>query len=560
MLESIWQISLSIAVVTLLLILLAPILNKRCSARWRYVLWMILAVRLLIPLHFSPLNPPVKISVPAGSIQNLMEEAHTNSLPSNLESQTVEPSSPGSIPQKEVRNPTHTVSFSLRSDLIFIGWSIGVFLFLSYYFITYTLFIIKIKNWCEPLNRYGEKPDVYFCSLIASPMLIGFFRPRILIPKRVYSDLELEMIQKHETLHYKRHDVWYKLILVLANALHWFNPFVWYLVHCANRDLEYSCDDLVTQNMDLECKKMYSMVLLHCAAHTGSKKVALSTYMTGGEKSMKNRIQNILSNKKKKGILLCTAVLVFALLVSAFVAFPQIGQVFAKEYVPPYPEINTFQNEVAETLLKRYEGASILSKDTQEKLIDDFDSFVTYATVEIQTDQKPYEIKVKGKNMYDSFAEEFTKLNACGLFMLIPDVDVITFELTGQVFCYNRNDFPIAFEEYTDPNGYSTLMLNLRFAELQQAVDRGEELWRLDPKQVIYHENTTSDSLYEKLTLVEQRENVCIYSFPHSYYSELTGEKRNITLYVLLVQPFAKGDQSIWVPISYTNYKMDCFF
>ena len=66
---------------------------------------------------------------------------------------------------------------------------------------------------------------------------------------------------------------------------------------------------------------------------------------------MKNRIQNILSaSKKKKGILLCTAVLVFALLVSAFVAFPQIGQVFAKEYVPPYPEINTFQNEVAETL------------------------------------------------------------------------------------------------------------------------------------------------------------------------------------------------------------------
>ena len=262
---------------------------------------------------------------------------------------------------------------------------------------------------------------------------------------------------------------------------------------------------------------------------------------------MKNRIQNILSSKKKKGILLCTAVLVFALLVSAFVAFPQIGQVFAKEYVPPYPEINTFQNEATETLLERYKGASILSKDTQEKLIDDFDSFVTYATVEIQTDQKPYEVKVKGKNIYDSFAEEFTRLTACSLFVLVPDVEVITFELTGQAFCYNRNDFPIAFEEYADTNGYNTLMLNLRFAELQQAVDRGEELWRLDPEQVISHDILKRNLASGKITLIEREETSCTYSY--LYYNELTNEQK--TMQVYMIQPFAKGDQSIWIPLYY---------
>ena len=63
MLGNIFSISLSMSVVIAGLLVLSPLLGKRYAAKWRYFVWLAVAVRLLIPIHFSLPEAPVRIPV-----------------------------------------------------------------------------------------------------------------------------------------------------------------------------------------------------------------------------------------------------------------------------------------------------------------------------------------------------------------------------------------------------------------------------------------------------------------------------------------------------------------
>ena len=67
-------------------------------------------------------------------------------------------------------------------------------------------------------------------------MVTGFFQTVLLLPREDYSEQELEMIIRHELVHYKRHDIAYKMLLMFAVAVHWFNPLVWIMTQEANKD------------------------------------------------------------------------------------------------------------------------------------------------------------------------------------------------------------------------------------------------------------------------------------------------------------------------------------
>jgi beta-lactamase regulating signal transducer with metallopeptidase domain len=52
------------------------------------------------------------------------------------------------------------------------------------------------------------------------------------------------------------------------------------MVKAANRDLEYSCDDVVVKNSDMNFRKEYSLAILKAMQKT--EKAVLSTYLNGG--------------------------------------------------------------------------------------------------------------------------------------------------------------------------------------------------------------------------------------------------------------------------------------
>lgn len=64
-------------------------------------------------------------------------------------------------------------------------------------------------------------------SQAAGPMLLGFLRPKVVFPDCMLPKENLRMIFRHELIHYRRRDSWYRLFLLFTLSVHWFNPFLY---------------------------------------------------------------------------------------------------------------------------------------------------------------------------------------------------------------------------------------------------------------------------------------------------------------------------------------------
>ena len=102
------------------------------------------------------------------------------------------------------------------------------------------------------------------CDRIRSPLTYGLIRPVVLLPKGLDCDdtRELGYVLLHEGAHIRHRDAWWKLLLAAALCVHWFNPLVWCMYVCANRDLERCCDESVVRACGLEARSEYALTLL----------------------------------------------------------------------------------------------------------------------------------------------------------------------------------------------------------------------------------------------------------------------------------------------------------
>ena len=326
---SFFEISLSISVIVAALILLTSFLNKRYAAKWKYLIWIFIALRLLIP--FSDSNGQSVIDM-------LMQIKNRTTLKfeeKNVEDPTDVTMAPTrvivEIPEQmttpiAMQSEKSNISLTLL-DIVAFVWLIGSLLFILLHLISYLHYknqvmkrgtIIKdvrilrqLSELKRELNISGAVHVVEY-SEAGSPMILGFWKPVLVLPEEKYSPEELFFIFKHELVHLKRGDVYFKLLFVAANAFHWFNPLIWIMHKEAVVDMELSCDERVTQGTDYELRKAYTETLLSTLHKNCSRRTALSTQFYGGKQIMKKRFKNILlKNGKKNGIaiLICTIVL-----------------------------------------------------------------------------------------------------------------------------------------------------------------------------------------------------------------------------------------------------------
>lgn len=103
---------------------------------------------------------------------------------------------------------------------------------------------------------------LYQNPYIRSPFTIGILHPRIFLPCREYSEKERQFIYSHELFHIKNHDTLIKLISLLAIAVHWYNPFVYFLYWKINQLSEYACDENILESLSDEDRKFYGILLV----------------------------------------------------------------------------------------------------------------------------------------------------------------------------------------------------------------------------------------------------------------------------------------------------------
>ena len=271
MIENIFEITLSMSVVIISVLLFSPIIEKRYSAKWRYFIWLFIAIRLIIPFNITLPKAPINIETPTTNVYigtNVKPETNINIPNDDIGTQNI--ISTNTITTENNTNKSFQISLI---DIIKNIWFLGMILFIGYNLLNYGFFRNHIKKNAKEVeieiakdiqNELNIKfiPKIVVSNEILSPMLVGFIKPMVILPEIKYSDNELKVILKHEFMHYKRRDLWYKLLLIIANGIHWFNPIVYLMIRKANRDLEYSCDDDVVKNENMEYRKDYSMAII----------------------------------------------------------------------------------------------------------------------------------------------------------------------------------------------------------------------------------------------------------------------------------------------------------
>jgi len=322
--QKVLQVSMSTSIVIGVLLLLLPLINRSYSAKWRYLVWLIIAVRLLIP--FSPsIAGEAPVTIPSVS-QNVQIPSP---LPANtnLSEQTnIIPTQPTPV----VTPNSSAVRTITLADLLPVIWLIGAILFMTYYFAGYIVFRKSAMRFSENVEdeqtlatfsqmkqEMGKKGNIELIrsKKVQSPMITGFVKPIFLLPYVEDSEADLELIMKHELIHYKHKDIWNKLVMVVANAVHWFNPLVYVMRYRSNADIEMACDSELVEGTGTEFRKQYSETILS-AIHKGrERETVFSTYFYGGVKTMKERLGNIFDGGGKRGGIVALCLVVVAVIV-----------------------------------------------------------------------------------------------------------------------------------------------------------------------------------------------------------------------------------------------------
>lgn len=320
-LTALLQCSLSMSVITFLYAIVLPILSKRYAPKWRYMVWLLIAAAWLIP--FRPL-----IELPFLSAQS----TNTPLMPVQIA-----PASPITNITAEALTPAPEMQTGIPQlsmwEIGFFLWLAGVVFMLVYHIWRHSRFMKMVNRWSEvetapeilqlldtlkQEQRIKSQIEYKICSSISSPMMVGFFRPVILMPSIKLSENELILILRHELTHFKRHDLWYKTIVLAATVLHWFNPVVYFMARATSVQCEIACDALVLENENMQMRKQYGETIIAVVRGGKAHQTALSTNFYGGKRGMKNRIASMLDSKRKKaGVTILCIVLAGIMLTGA---------------------------------------------------------------------------------------------------------------------------------------------------------------------------------------------------------------------------------------------------
>ena len=339
----------------LAMLVLKPLWRERYRAKTRCWLWLALAAFLLLPVDFSVKNAPVQAAPPKDYTLFVGTDKTAIQSTDNLFGDMAEKSgqSPAqvrdTIIQRPVTNPEQkTTRYIPVTTILFYGYLAGAAAFLLYQGVSYALFRRTVRRWKRDVARADyaamlsdtardlgvSAPEMIVCEAISTPAVTGLLRPRLLLPHERYDVQELRYILRHELCHLKRRDMLLKLVLLAANAMHWFNPVVYLMLRQADEDIELACDSAATDGLELPERAAYSRTLL-AAVQSSVRALPATTCFGGTVERLKRRITNVLGAQKKRGLGVVALVLALTLTAGCAVSWGnknELSDPFGKSY------------------------------------------------------------------------------------------------------------------------------------------------------------------------------------------------------------------------------------
>ena len=314
------------------LTLFRPITKKLFSSRWHYYIWLIVLVTMVLP---------VRIAIPSGTLPKTIETANTPSVYIGNDvhipvQNTILTDETGTVQATEAQTNQHNYFEALhlfmesKINIIAIVWLTGMIIFFFIKWISYLILLIKInKNSniipCPELSAFTKKKIITRQSdKICSPLMIGIFRPILLLPEIPMTSEQLNNVLAHEMTHFRRKDILYKWFALIVKCIHWFNPAIYLINKQIDIECEISCDLAVVEHMNKTEEMSYINTILTLLSSGKQSSNSLTTGMTGNKHILKRRfimIKNRFKISKKAAVIsVVSAVLILVLTVftSAF--------------------------------------------------------------------------------------------------------------------------------------------------------------------------------------------------------------------------------------------------
>ena len=311
--------------------------GKRWTAAWKYVIWLAVSLLVLLPVRLPPAAGALEWKLPKQVVFRNTEQSREEKI-SAAEPESADQSSAAiSKGRKEgaenaetagTRTEYQGVSTKKILETLAGIWLSGVcltagFRIWEYLRLQKDLKRCRIRMSGESADRIyqrvsetfcpGKAPVLQACAYLDTPLLAGLFRPRLYLPDREYTEAELEMIFCHELGHFRRKDLWYKLLLLAAGTAGWFNPALYRMRREAEKDVEFLCDELIMKERNPKERIDYGYLLLK-TAEGQCRAGRLTAGLSDGAAGFKQRLQHVMTaGTRGKGRVL-SAVLLLALL------------------------------------------------------------------------------------------------------------------------------------------------------------------------------------------------------------------------------------------------------
>lgn len=273
---SVLEISWQAGLIALAVMAVRPLL-RRAPRRAVCMLWLLVALRLLLPARLtveSPVSLQQPESPPIQAYQELrqQEKVYVSAPPEQ---------------RLEMAGPAAAQGFALLDQLPAI-WLTGVGCMALYM----ALSLLRMRWRLRAAPRIQD--NVYRCTDWSTPFVLGVLAPRIYVPETV-SEQDFPQVLAHERCHIRRWDHVWKPLAFLLLAVNWFNPVLWAAYVLLGRDMERACDEMVLKNADAAQRAAYSRALVACATQP---KMAAVCPLAFGEVAVKERVKNVLNYKK----------------------------------------------------------------------------------------------------------------------------------------------------------------------------------------------------------------------------------------------------------------------
>lgn len=338
-------LSLSVSGTLLLSLLLGlrQLCKNRFSRRWQYYIWLVAALRFLIPVTtdvsivgslFEKIDMiaamgenKINSSEPVAhnaeevrkDLRNLEEHTAQKAEGSgkDLGNPVEHAAQKAENGEKDFMNPAARGSLKIELCLFWVWLAVALVL-LARKIVVYQGFVrfiragnteisdlalLNLLSDCEERLQIRTRVELSCNALVTSPMLLGFFRPCIVLPDRELEEKDLSYILVHELIHYKQRDIFYKWLVQMVVCIHWFNPFVYLLEKEINKSCELSCDETVLSVFGDSAKREYGdMLLSFVRADSPYKNSVVSITLTEGAGQLKERLGAIMKYQKKSKI------------------------------------------------------------------------------------------------------------------------------------------------------------------------------------------------------------------------------------------------------------------